>query len=245
MFTEKHRALRRFLLGEGAAKEEKEERFMMGWRIVEEFNSIREEMKRQTMKAFVEALKASPNFKAYQVEAEEFLEVGGTLRVYKEAWRAGGDVPIFFYALEVEIYAFEGLVPGIRKQDESVPFEGDWRKDWCDLFDEARRILCETWRAFSEAWSRSEEEWARTSARWSDPQWIVNQHIFPRTYRMEGVHFYTMLLHRGAEAVAEDYVHMFVTIKDATEKYLDQLATVYENHSPKKGGRNNVGKKHA
>ena len=225
MFLKICEALEDFLSNEAIDKTERKERLKMVWDITHEMLNIRFKMTRNTLTALMKKLGESPEFRDYQVAPGEFIEGKSMIpiRVYKKVWCLDDDQPVVFYTLEPGLGDFSSPWAGIRKADEKIPYPGDWKKQMCQLPSRTRETLCRLHGAFSNAWDNSEEAWSVSSIRESDLLWIVRQHIFPRTYRMESIRFYLMLIEKGYEEVAENYVRMFSLMKHTTEKFLDEL----------------------
>ena len=228
MELQKKEIIKNYLLDESLPVDERMERFKIAWDVWENFENIKEDMRRKLANEIVRQLNSKEFADFLQRKDYEMVNLGletkgmsgYPIKVFKRSWKAKqGEVPLF-YALEFlrgQWPYFLNLTMGIRKQDNLNPFRKNWQSSESELSLEQNYIL-------KEVMLLLENEF---KMKWNISDWWIafcNFDSYGNEWTMWKRKFYEKFFTgKGLEDAAQFYVSQFRKLIEVTETVLDKF----------------------
>ena len=233
MTQEKKEMIKGYLLDENISEEERKERFEIAWDICENFEEIKLSLKQEMLKAFVNKISNSEEFRGYEVHDKGLREGKkyGLLIIFKKDWvlSSNSKIGILNYAFEAEQEGIHknlvGIVmqSGIVGQDEGIPFKGDWRKftnDSNELLRKCSEKCNEIYKILNE--SSHSHGWNVTEG------WIAWKWLKDPFYGMWEKEFYLQIMSDdGRKDAVKYFFDELLELKNKTERYIDEFVKIY------------------
>ena len=221
MRKEKKEVIKNYLLDEKISEEERKERFEIAWDIGENFKDIKFELKQKFIKELKQKIEQSEEFKNYKVVNRGLIEGDryGKLIVFRKTWSLTpeGNIGILNYAFEAGISGISDICIGIVKQDNDIPFKGNWQnQDNIDqeLFKKLSQIY-NTLGGSSKGWKVS--EW-----------WIAWKYLHSFYRDMQREFFLQIIAEKGFKQALDYLFSELVELKKLTEKFIDNFVETYK-----------------
>lgn len=196
--------------------EERKKNFEIVWGIWENFEKIKEDMRKKVVKIIIDTLKKDYEDKGYEIKVEpEFLEGKKCKGVYlfKKDWKDGEDF-ILAYGIEPQGEKHRLILFGIKKFDDKKPFEGDWRKTKPQGYELLQKI---------------EEKFKGLEGKKDISEWWIIFNFYDHPYKnLDQKEVYLKMLEdNGYEDVALHYTEKLKELINSTEDLVDEFVKKY------------------
>jgi hypothetical protein len=225
MELQKKEIIKNYLLDEKIPVEERKERFKIAWDLWENFESIKEDIRRELAVKMVEQLNSDEFLRDYEIKDFGFEtkgKAGCPIIVFKHAWSKNQSEPLLFYSLEFwrsQWPYFWGLHFGIQKKDNLSPFEGNWRCSELSpaLRDVLNRIMSRLEDEFNKKWYTNDGWIAYLDFNSYGDEWTMWKREFYERF------FSEEKFEDSLEKTARFYVEEFKKLIRVTEREIDNL----------------------
>ncbi len=220
MYLKKKEIIKNYLLGDNLDIEVKLERFEIAWDIWENLEDIKKDMRKKVIETLLNKIECSEDFKEYEIKDHGLLQglKWAPLRIYKRNWIISElqEIPLS-YSIEADKNNYFNIFLGIIKWNDKTPFKGSWQNN--TTLDKSMRNLL----------SRIFEELKHTSSRWKVSDWYIAYKPF-ESYLFDNwkKEFYLDIIKKGYEYIANCYFREILTMKEKTEKLIDNFIEEYK-----------------
>ena len=224
MKLEKKEIIKNYILDETISVNERKDRFEIAWDIHENFESIKEDMRRMLATKIASRINTdeflSKNYEVINFGFETEGKVGYPIAVFKPAWKRNQDEPPLFFALEFirsQGPYFLNLHFGIKKKSELEPFEGSWKNLSSTLRDVLTGIIIRLENEFGKKWLISDQWIAYLNFDTYGDNWTMWKREFYQNF------FSKEKIEDSLEELSQFYVKEFKKLVQITENDIDNF----------------------